>query len=143
MRKTLKIVIDADGRDNGKAFLLTEMAASKAEKWAARAFFALSRSGIDIPEDIEKAGMAGIATLGLKALGGIHDDDAIRLMDEMFECVQFQPADARVPARDLLEDDIEEVATRLKLRMDILELHTGFSLAAALSKQTSVTTLAA
>lgn len=136
MRKTREIKIDAEGRDKGKTFVITEMPASQAEKWAVRAFLAMSRSGVEIPDNLEGTGMAGIATLGLKALGGIQEDDAIRLMDEMFDCVKFKPDDARIPPRDLVEDDIEEVATRVKLRIEIFELHTGFSLAAATSKLT-------
>jgi hypothetical protein len=36
-------------RDKGKRFKITEMPAMKAEKWAARFFLALAKSGIDIP----------------------------------------------------------------------------------------------
>jgi hypothetical protein len=55
-------------------------------------------------------------------------------MDEMFRCIAFLP-DPRRPelARPLLEDDIEEVATRIALRQEVLDLHLGFSLAGSLS----------
>ena len=126
-RKTLIVVIDAAGRDLGKAFLIREMPASQAEKWAAKAFLGMARSGVEIPADIAEAGLAGIASIGIKALGGMRYEDAEPLLDEMFQCVSFLP-DPVKPAivRGLVEDDIEEVATRLRLRKEIFNLHVDF-----------------
>ena len=42
-RKTKIVTIAAEGRDYGKSYLLTEMPALKAEKWATRAMMALIR----------------------------------------------------------------------------------------------------
>lgn len=119
-------VTDA-GRDRGKVFRLTEMPATQAEKWAGRAFLALARSGVEIPDDIASAGLAGIVAMGLKAFAGMAFTDAEPLMDEMFRCVQrvVDPSNP-VYARSLIEDDIEEVQTRLKLRMALFKLHTEF-----------------
>jgi len=135
MRKTTIVTIEAENRDKGKTFLLTEMPAAQAEKWAARAFLAMVKSGVEIPDDVADMGMAGLATLGIKALGGISWELAEPLLDEMFECVQIQPDPARNPkfARPLAEDDTEEVMTRFTLRRAVLELHVDFSLAAKLS----------
>lgn len=140
MRKTIDITISAEGRDHGKVFHIEEMPASQAEKWAARAFLALSRSGAEIPDDVRSAGFAGIAVLGLKALGGMRFEDAEQLMDEMFDCIRIKP-DKRNPdiIRSLIEDDIEEIATRVRLRAEVFGLHAGFSLAGLLSKPTEET----
>lgn len=126
-RKILTIAIDADGRDRGKVFVLTEMPASQAERWALRALSALASSGVEIPDDIANAGLAGVARLGIQAFGGLPWDKAEPLIAEMFQCVAFQP-DPTKPSvtRVLIEDDIEEVATRLKLRIELLKLHIGF-----------------
>jgi hypothetical protein len=133
-RRTQIVAISAEGRDLGKTFLLREMPASQSEKWAARAFLALARSGVEIPDDIQSAGLAGIASVGLKAFGGMNFFDAEPLLDEMFACIFVIPDPARPQVvRALVEDDIEEVATRLKLRMEIFTLHTGFSIPAARS----------
>ena len=51
MRKTKLITIESDNRDNGKSYLITEMSASQVEKWAAKAFFALAKSGFEIPDE--------------------------------------------------------------------------------------------
>lgn len=135
MRKTLTVTITDEGRDKGKVFQLKEMPASQAEKWAARALFSLAKSGVDIPEGIENAGMAAMVQVGIKAIAGLSFEDAEPLMDEMFACITVKP-DLNHPEveRPLIEDDIEEVATRVKLRIDLWNLHTGFSLGAALSK---------
>jgi hypothetical protein len=142
MRKERFVTITTDGRDKGKIFFIKEMSAVQAEKWAIRAFLALAHSGVDIPDEISRAGIAGIAIAGLKALTRLRFEDAEPLMEEMFDCVRI----VRDPKHkdmtfDLLEDDIEEVATRMQLRMEVLELHTGFSLAELGSEtSTSATT---
>lgn len=126
-RKTAQITISTEGRDCGKVFMLRELPASQAEKWAAKAFFALAKAGVEIPDDIASAGLAGIAAVGLKALGGMSFVDAEVLLDEMFTCVSYIPDPSKPQVvRGLIEDDIEEVATRLKLRKEVFSLHTGF-----------------
>src|SRR6185437_6783611 len=63
-RKTKDITIDAPGRDQGKTFRLTELAAKPAEKWANRVFLALARSGLDLPPNLDlTGGMSGIYQL--------------------------------------------------------------------------------
>jgi hypothetical protein len=131
-RKQLDIVISAEGRDKGKMFQITEMPASKAEKWAIRTMLALGKSGVDIPDDLAAQGMAGIASLGIRALTSLNYDDAEPLLAEMFDCVKCVPDPTRPEVtRALVEDDIEEVATRLSLRKDILSLHIDFFTAVA------------
>ncbi|HEV2540193.1 MAG TPA: hypothetical protein VGU03_10850 [Frateuria sp.] len=133
-RKTLQVAITDEGRDKGKVFLIQEMAASQAERWAVRAFLALSRHGVELPEGLAEAGMAGMASYGLSLVGRLPFEEAQVLMDEMFRCVSIVPNPAN-PAitRGLVEDDIEEVPTRLKLRLEVFKLHTDFLKAAAQS----------
>lgn len=131
-RREKRVTIPSDNPDNrdaGKTFLLREMPAVQAEDWATRALLALATAGTDIPGDIEGAGMAGIAVMGVQALSGLKYDDVKPLMDEMFTCVQICP-DRQNPnvVRAIDGEDIEEVSTRLILRKAILELHMGFSL---------------
>lgn len=131
MRKTETITIEREGRDQGKTFKITEMGAAQAERWAMRAFFALMNTGIEIPEDIADSGMAGVAAMGLSALQKVPYEMAEPLLDEMLECVQIMP-DPSKPAviRALMDEDIEEVATRLDLRKAVWDLHTAFFTAA-------------
>lgn len=127
MRKTMDYTVSDAGRDQGKVFQIMEMPARQAEKWAMRALCLVGRAGIDLP-DVPAGGMEVLARLGIQALFKVDFDAAEPLLDEMMECVRIKP-DARNPnlIRPLIDDDIEEVATRLKLRMEVLNLHVGFS----------------
>jgi hypothetical protein len=130
-RKTTTVTIADPGRDNGKSFFLTEMSADQAESWGMRALLALAKSGVTLPPDIEKSGLAGAASMGLKALSGLPWEAAKPLLDEMLGCVKCIPDPGKPHiTRPLIEDDIDEVKTRLKLRMEVWNLHTGFLMAA-------------
>ena len=150
MRRTATVTIPAnaqiagrESRDAGKVYLLTEMPSAQTERWARRAVMALIKSGMEIPDDVAQAGIAGIAQLGLKAFAGIDDDTAESLLKEMFDCVSIIPDPAKPEVvrgpQHMVDDDIQEVATRLELRMEVFSLHTGFSLAELRSKWTSAT----
>lgn len=137
-RKTLIYTVQDEGRDIGKCFSLTEMPASQAERWAIRAFLAMAKGGIEIPDGLEQSGMAGIAKVGLGLLLKIPPEDALPLLDEMMGCVQFVPNPSnRNVVRALIEDDIEEVITRFKLRKEVFGLHVDFSKAGATSTSES------
>ena len=122
-RKTLTFTVQDKGRDLGKKYLITEMPASQAERWAIRVILAIGKAGIEIPEGLAAQGMAGLAAVGLMSLPRIPFEDAEPLLEEMMGCVQRVETSA---IRALVEDDIEEVPTRLKLRKAIFELHTDF-----------------
>lgn len=128
-RKSAIVQITDDNRDRGKVFHILEMPAAQAERWAIRAFQALARSDVEIPDNVAGAGFAGIAKLGFQALAKMDEISLMNLMDEMMLCVSFQP-DPRKPeiVRPLVEEDIEEVQTRLRLRLEVFQLHTGFSM---------------
>jgi hypothetical protein len=140
-RKTIDVTIQAEGRDRGKVLSITELPASQAEKWATRALLALSKAGVEIPDNIADAGLAGVAILGLKALGGMSFKDAEPLLDEMMACVKIKPSPHDKPEiiRSLVESDIEEIATRVFLRSAVFELHTGFSFSGGVSRLTQET----
>lgn len=149
MARRQAIIRGTSGRDKGKAYLITEMSASQAERWAMRAIMAMASSGAELPDGMEGAGLAGIASLvagadpetpalailargALVLFSRVPFEVAEHLMAEMFSCVQMIPDAARTDVvRYMVEDDIEEVATRLKLRAELLKLHLGFSSAAA------------
>lgn len=128
-RKTAIVTISAEGRDKGKVFVLTELSAYEAEDWAGRALFALMNAGVEIPDNIAEAGLAGVAAMGLKAIAKLPFDSAKPLLDKMMGCIQIQPSPT--VTRALIPDDIEEVATLLTLRKQVLGLHMDFSMAAA------------
>jgi len=138
MRKTSLVRI-TDGtkeinRDFGKTFVIKEMPASVAERWATRALLALARSGIDLPESAMGGGWAALAVAGFQALSHANFSDIEPLLDEMWQCVSICP-DMRHPeiiralmwaGADGEGADIEEVATLIKLRGEVFTLHSGF-----------------
>lgn len=130
MRKSKTVVIAAEGRDKGKTFVLKEMSARAIEMWALRAFQALMRAGVQLPPGWMRGGMTEFSKLGLEALFKMQYGEAVDLMDDLMSCVKI----ARDPrASDVISDidevDIEEAGTRIYLKFEVLELHTGFSMA--------------
>lgn len=130
----MTITIDAKGRDNGKVFLLTEMSAVAAEKWATRAICALMNTGVEIPPDIATQGMAGLSSMGMQAIAKLPYYALEPLMADLMTCVQMVP-NPQNPAvvRAVLDDDFEEVATIFNLKKEVVDLHTGFFTAASKS----------
>ncbi len=168
MRKREVYTVEAQGRDKGKSFLLTEMSARDAEDWGASMFMLAVNHGI-MPEDgmppgEGKGGMGDLMRFDLSMLRQIPMERARPLWDQMMTCVRFVPSltdmeivpagDAYPKSRPIAEDanypdgdDIEEVGTRLMLRDEVIKLHTGFSIAAlasilgrAAERETSSTT---
>lgn len=137
-----------DNRDKGKVFLLREMSAFDAEWWAIRALIVMGNSGVTLPQGVLESGMQGLAfmeqtkgvasalfAIGLRMLPGVNPRELKPLLDEMRSCIFYQPPGNHTA--QALEDgllcQVEEISTLLKLRADVLELHLGFSLAAAAS----------
>ncbi len=135
-RKEASFIADI-GRDKGKQFLITEMPASQAENWAIKAILAVGNAGIEIPDNLALQGMAGLMAVGYTNLLKIPFDAAKPLLDEMMSCVQIVPSPNI--KRPLIEDDIEEVKTRLLLRKAIWNLHMDFFLGESQSTSESET----
>lgn len=116
-------------RDYGRVYVITEMSASQVEDWATRAMLALGKSGVDLGNIGTDRGFAGIAILGFQALFRLDWKEVKPLLDEMMSCIKTRP-NSKLPdfLTDLREEDIEELTTRLKLRMEVFELHAGFSI---------------
>jgi len=133
--KTKDVLISAEGRDYGKLFRITEMPAAQTERWGFRAFQAVAQAGVEMPANMVNAGAAAMMVVGLKALAVIPSVEAFALMDELMACVTIVRDKAHLEvASPLLATDIEEVWTRLQLKDEVLEIHTGFSVAGSLQK---------
>lgn len=128
MRRTATIKITDEGRDKGKTFIVTEMSSADGEDWAIQAFFALANAGMEFPDEVAQGGFAGIAAVGYQALMKLPYEAAKPLLDKMMTCVQYQH-DPKHPLQPIYEGDacqIEEIKTRLLLRMEVFKLHTLF-----------------
>lgn len=136
-RRTQTLVIEDKNRDHGKAFLLTEASSITGEDWGARTFLIMARAGIDIPEDVAQAGVAGVAAMlqgvDLRSFGNLDWGLVKPLLNEMMEtCVRRIP-DPRHPeiTRRTNDDDFEEVGTLVAIRQAVIGLHLSFSAAAS------------
>jgi hypothetical protein len=119
-----KTITIRGGRDDGKMFVITEMPARPAYRWALRALFALMNSGVEVPEDIQAAGMAAIAALGIKALGNASFAAMEPLLDEMLACVSFVPDPSKSDIRlNDIERHIEDAKTFFTLQKETVTLH--------------------
>ena len=136
------------GRDKGKIFVVKEAPAAQAERWATRALLLLARSGVDMPDNVEGTGWAGIAFMGYQALTKINYDEVQPLLDEMWSCVSIRP-DPKHPevVRSLFWGgpdgegaDLEEISTMMLLRKEVFELHSGFSIPGVRSTSENSTT---
>lgn len=131
-RNTLVYVVADETRDKGKSFVLTELPASQGEAWAIRALMAMMNAGIDIPDGFQRMPMAAMAQVGITALSQLTWDIAEPLLNEMWQCVTIRPDPSKPHVtRELIESDIEEISTRIKLRAEIWKLHVGFLKAVA------------
>lgn len=135
MARKVSTFVATSGRDAGKHFRIEEMPAMQAEKWAMRALLAVGRAGVELPDDIASGGMAAIAAMGIRAITSVSFDEAEPLLDEMMRCASIVPDPAKpIIYRPIDAEDIEEIATVVQLRDEVVNLHVGFSIAAELSK---------
>lgn len=145
-RRTIRYTVTAKGRDQNKVFELTEMPADQGERWATRAVLALANAGAKLPEGVLDGGMAGlemtwrsVLVTGLLAFQGLNYREIEPLLDEMKQFIKWCPPGIpgnAPPPQDIFPGEnsqIEEIATWYKLRLELVELHVGFSLAGALS----------
>lgn len=122
-RKTCRLVIDDPGRDNGKAFVITELPALDIERWTVRLVLALGKNGISLPDVQADSGFAGIAGILWVLIAQISASDAEALMATMMQGLKI---DEGKIVRDAAGDDIEEPETLLQIRMAWVDLHAGF-----------------
>jgi len=137
MRKAITYTATT-GRDAGKAFLLTEMGARPAHKWATRAIFAVMNAGIEVPEEYADAGFAGLAAavssgdtqllvMFIRTLGKLDVAVSMPLLDELLDCVEVVPDPSKPHVkRKLFDEDVEEPVTFFALQKEVLVLHMGF-----------------
>lgn len=136
--RTQQFTITDAGRDKGKVFVLTEMAARPAHRWATRVLFAAMNSGADVPDDMAGAGMAGIAALAIKALAKIPYEVAEPMLDELLLCVQFMPEPGKPNVvRALFDGDVQEASTFFRLQKEVVTMHVAPFISGATSTTAS------
>lgn len=89
-RKEISFIVEAEGRDKGKEFIITEMSAWDADTLAQDIFRAMGDSGFsEIPADVIAMGCAGLATVGLSVISASSPDVARQLRDRLMSTVDI------------------------------------------------------
>lgn len=122
-RKTCRVTIDADGRDKGKTFVLTELPALDIERWTVRLILALGKNGVSLPDVQAQSGFAGVAGILWALIAQIPVSEAEALLATMLEGLKI---DEGKITRNLVPDDIEEAETLLQIRLAWVDVHAGF-----------------
>lgn len=136
MRKTKVVTIEADNRDKGKSFLITEMGAHQLEQWSAEALIAIFAGNVpaDILQISQTSNTAALATAMEYLLKGLTWQTVRPLYNKLLGCVAFIPEKESktnpvnvIPLTESNQDNfVEEVPTLLKLRLEALEINLGF-----------------
>lgn len=121
-RKTATIVIDAEGRDKGKQFLVTEMSAVDGERIALRIFQMLCASGVDL--DLNTASARDVAHMVFSAMSQLQPEQIEEIGDKLMECVQYLSPDGKTTRR-LVAGELEEISSRLLLKKEAFMLSFG------------------
>lgn len=130
------VVISEDGADKGKTFVVRQMPLIQGDRWANRVALALMKSGVDISPLTKKGSdgkaefvglldMANVINVALRALGGVDDDVAQGLLDELMRHVSVKLPNGTT--RTLIVDtDISSIGTLWKLRIEAIKVNLDF-----------------
>ncbi|HEF0028357.1 TPA: hypothetical protein R8G57_002889 [Citrobacter freundii] len=89
-RKEIPFIVETEGRDKGKEFLITEMSAWDADSLAQDIFRAMGESNYSsIPADVIAMGCAGLATVGLSIISASSPEVARQLRDRLMSTVDI------------------------------------------------------
>ncbi|WP_413534374.1 hypothetical protein [Rahnella inusitata] len=133
-RKQVTFIVEDEGRDKGKEFLITEMSAWDAEELAEEIYRAMGQGEFNsLPADVVAMGVAGLATVGMSVLSAAPAHVSRPISDKLLSTVDIIIShDGKENQRKVKPIDFEEVATIRALKDKVFELNFGFlALAAA------------
>lgn len=111
---------------NGKTFVISKMPLIQGDRWANRVALALCKGGVDLGGNIKGLlDIEGLTTIALKALGGVPDDTAQGLLDELMDYVKFKLPDGSTRAV-VIESDIDDIASLWKIRIEAIRINLDF-----------------
>lgn len=133
-RKQVTFIVEDEGRDKGKEFLITEMSAWDAEELAEEIYRAMGQGEFNsLPSDVVAMGVAGLATVGMSVLSAAPAHVSRPIADKLLSTVDIIISHGgKENQRKVKPIDFEEVATIRTLKDKVFELNFGFlALAAA------------
>lgn len=129
-RKEIPFIVETEGRDKGKEFLITEMSAWDADTLAQDIFRAMGDSNYTgIPPDVIAMGCAGLATVGLSVISASSPDVAQTLRDRLMSTVDIiitTKEGGRQQRKVNGALDFEEVSTIRTLLDKVFEINFDF-----------------
>ncbi|MGT3277443.1 hypothetical protein ACX1IE_17820 [Yersinia enterocolitica] len=132
-RKEIIYIVDAEGRDNGKEFIITEMSAWDAEELSEEIYRAMGHGEFNsLPADVVAMGVAGLATVGVSVLAAAPASVSRPIADRILSTVEIVITnEGKGITRAIKPIDFEEISTIRTLKDKVFELNFGFlSLAA-------------
>lgn len=128
-RKEIPFIVEEEGRDKGKEFIITEMSAWDADTLAQDIFRAMGDSNYSqIPTDVIAMGCAGLATVGLSVISASSPDVARQLRDRLMSTVDIVVTNEgkRQQRKVKGELDFEEVSTIRTLLDKVFKVNFDF-----------------
>ncbi|WP_445441733.1 hypothetical protein [Citrobacter freundii] len=128
-RKEIPFIVEEEGRDKGKEFLITEMSAWDADSLAQDIFRAMGDSNYSsIPADVIAMGCAGLATVGLSVISASSPEVARQLRDRLMSTVDIIiTSDGQRQQRKVNGAlDFEEVSTIRSLLDKVFQVNFDF-----------------
>lgn len=128
-RKEIPFIVETEGRDKGKEFLITEMSAWDADSLAQDIFRAMGDSNYSgIPADVIAMGCAGLATVGLSVISASSPEVARQLRDRLMSTVDIVITnDGQRQQRKVNGSlDFEEVSTIRSLLDKVFQVNFDF-----------------
>lgn len=128
-RKEIPFIVETEGRDKGKEFLITEMSAWDADTLAQDIFRAMGDSNYSsIPADVIAMGCAGLATVGLSVISASSPEVARQLRDRLMSTVDIIITSEGQRQQRKVNGalDFEEVSTIRTLLDKVFEINFNF-----------------
>lgn len=128
-RKEIPFIVEEEGRDKGKEFLITEMSAWDADSLAQDIFRAMGDSNYSsIPADVIAMGCAGLATVGLSVISASSPEVARQFRDRLMSTVDIIITnDGQRQQRKVNGSlDFEEVSTIRSLLDKVFQVNFDF-----------------
>ncbi|WP_145484410.1 hypothetical protein [Yersinia aldovae] len=132
-RKQITYIVEDEGRDKGKEFLITEMSAWDAEELSEEIYRAMGHGEFNsLPADVVAMGAAGLATVGISVLAAAPASVSRPISDRILSTVEVVITnEGKDITRSIKPIDFEEISTIRTLKDKVFELNFGFlSLAA-------------
>ncbi|MFP1862253.1 hypothetical protein [Lonsdalea quercina] len=132
-RKQITYIVEDEGRDKGKEFLITEMSAWDAEELAEEIYRAMGQGEFNsLPADVVAMGSAGLATVGMSVLSAAPARTSRPIADKLLSTAEIVIThEGKETRRKVKPIDFEEVATIRALKDKVFELNFGFLALAA------------